>query len=376
MRLLSNSLVSVAGGGITLPSAPEAGETPIYVRYNASGYNTTTTYKDTLYGYAFYAVSSGTYRVRYALHSMVTDTGTSNYMKLTKNGTDVSASEISTGEKNITHKIIDVTLSAGDIIRLQHRGTGVGTAKPAIPYFTVAILANKLQGAYGKIVAPTLELASWDDINQAAVTGKAQDYWTIGDTKTITFQSSVFGSTSITVKILDFSYDDLASGGKAAITFGMTNCFSTKQSMNATNTNVGGWGECALRSSLISDVLPALESALGSGVIKSVNKRTSAGNQSSTINTTADKIWLLSEFELWQSYSNSVAGEKPTDKSVYYAELPLLSRTRAVDGTNSIWWCRSPVAANSTSFCTIAAGGTGSTQSASLTHGVSIGFCV
>ena len=76
----------------------------------------------------------------------------------------------------------------------------------------------------------TLEAATWEQINAISLAGKAQDYWQVGDTKTITFGSAVLGSTSIVVKIMGFEYDDLADGsGKAKISFGMADCFANAQ---------------------------------------------------------------------------------------------------------------------------------------------------
>ena len=43
--------------------------------------------------------------------------------------------------------------------------------------------------------------------------------------------------------------------------------------------------------------------------IKQVKKLTSAGNKSSTINSTDDKLFLLSEIEIFGTTSNSFAGE-------------------------------------------------------------------
>ena len=43
--------------------------------------------------------------------------------------------------------------------------------------------------------------------------------------------------------------------------------------------------------------------------IREVNQMTSAGSQSATINTTADKLFLLSEIEIFGSVSYSKSGE-------------------------------------------------------------------
>ena len=224
----------------------------------------------------------------------------------------------------------------------------------------------------------TLKNTSWADINTVAAAGQAAEYWSVGDTKTITFESAVLGSTSIVVKIMGFEYDDLADdSGKAAITFGMVDCFTTKQAMNDTNTNVGGWSDCAMRTNLIDNVLPALKDVIGNDVIKPVTKRTSAGNKSTTINTSTDEIWLLSEYEVFGEATYSVAGEKPTDKSTCYpAFTDADSRIKNVDGSASGWWERSPNPGGSANFCQMGSSGTGCNYSAIYSLGVALGFCV
>jgi len=64
----------------------------------------------------------------------------------------------------------------------------------------------------------TLETASWEEINQIAQSGKASEYFYVGETKKMTLTTGEV----ITFVILGFDHDDLADGsGKAKITFGM-----------------------------------------------------------------------------------------------------------------------------------------------------------
>lgn len=224
----------------------------------------------------------------------------------------------------------------------------------------------------------TLENTSWADIDKVAKAGKAAEYWAVHDTKTITFPSAVLGSTVITVKIMGFDYDDLASGGKAPITFGMVDCFATKQRMNATGQNVGGYNGCELYGTLINTVLPAFQAAIGSDTIKAVSKYTSAGNKSTTINTTTEKIWLYSEYEVFGVTTYSAAGEKPADKSVCYpAFTDAPSRIKKVGTLAAHWWERSPSVNYITYFCDVYNDGKiANAISADVPLGVSVGFCV
>ena len=237
----------------------------------------------------------------------------------------------------------------------------------------------QVSGFYPALLPPkdTLQNTSWANIAKVAAAGLASTYWAVGDTKTITFGSAVLGSTTITVKIMGFDYDDLASGGKAPITFGMVDCFANTLAMNSTRTNVGGWGSCALRTTLMNTVLVFLEASIGQGIIKPVSKRTSAGNKSSTINITTDSAWLMSEYEIFGAITKSFAGEKPTDKSICYpAFTNAASRIKKVDAIAQYWWERSPVSTTPTTFGVADSVGAANDAYAEGVGGVAIGFCV
>lgn len=224
----------------------------------------------------------------------------------------------------------------------------------------------------------TLQNTSWANIAIVAAAGKAAEYWTVGDTKTIALGSSTFGSTSITVRIAAFDYDDLADGsGKAPITFDMTGVFATSQQFHNYANNAGGWGSFLIRATLISTLLPKLQTALGNGVIKPVYKYTSAGSQSSTINTTTDSVWIMSEYEVFGTTTYSVAGEKPTDKSACYPWFTdASSRIKKVGTVEHGFWLRSPQKTNNTSVCLVNDYGGLMTSSLGNTGYVAIGFCV
>lgn len=225
----------------------------------------------------------------------------------------------------------------------------------------------------------TLENTSWADIAHVAAAGKAPSYWAVGDSKTITFPSALFGSSAITVKIVGFNYDDLADGsGKAAISFGMAGVFSQTQRINSTATNVGGWENCAFRATLSNIAFPALESAIGSGIIKTVSKRTSEGNKSTNITTTSENVWLFSEFEVYGAVKYSALGEKPPDISTCYPVFTNASSRikRNSAGSAVVWWTRSPYVGTYAQFCDITTSGGQSTPYAHTPEYISIGFCV
>nr|UVY62697.1 MAG: hypothetical protein [Bacteriophage sp.] len=210
---------------------------------------------------------------------------------------------------------------------------------------------------------------TWAQIAKASAAGKASQLWSVGDTKDITV-----GSETLTLVIMGFNHDDLASGGKAGITFGMKNLMATTRRMNASNTNSGGFTGSEMYSWLQNTLLPTLPSDL-QAVLKSVNKKTSAGSQSSTINTNSMKLFLFSEIEIFGSTTYSKAGEGA--QYSYFATAANRIKYLA-NGTGSAywWWVRSPFGSSSNGFCGVVSNGYASFSGADAANGVCFGFCV
>lgn len=222
----------------------------------------------------------------------------------------------------------------------------------------------------------SFEKASWSDIAALSESGSADKYFSVGDEKTI----SLTTGEQVTLVILGFDHDDLTSGGKAGMTIGMKNLLATTYRMNATGTNAGGWDESEMRTSTMATLLSQLPSDL-QGVIKQVNKKATAGSQSTSITTSADKLWLLAEVEVDGTTSAGYADEGEQyeywktvkDGTVAADRIKYLSNG---SGSANDWWLRSPYVSGSTSFRAFYSAGAVGYGSASITRGVSFGFCV
>jgi hypothetical protein len=105
--------------------------------------------------------------------------------------------------------------------------------------------------------------------------------------------------------------------------------------------------------------------------IKAVDKLTSAGSQSSTINTSSDKLFLLSEIEIFGSIPNSKSGEG--SQYAYYSAGN--SKVKNFGGSADHWWERSPRGSGSTNFCFVHSSGSTGHNGASDSYGVAFGFC-
>lgn len=217
---------------------------------------------------------------------------------------------------------------------------------------------------------------SWHTINQLSQEGLADKYFSVGDEKTIELTTG----EQVTLVILGFDHDDLTGGGKAGISIGMKNLLATTYRMNATATNVGGWDESEMRTSTMATLLSQLPSDLQS-VIKQVNKKATAGDESTSITTSADKLWLLAEVEVDGTISAGYADEGEQyeywktvkDGTVIADRIKYLSNG---SGSEYGWWLRSPSVSFSTNFRIFTAIGRVYDKGAGSASGVSFGFCV
>lgn len=223
----------------------------------------------------------------------------------------------------------------------------------------------------------TFDASDWETINELIESGLAQTYFSVGDEKTIELTTG----EQVTLVILGFNHDDLTSGGKAGMTIGMKNLLATKYRMNATETNNGGWGSSEMRTSTMATLLSQLPSDL-QGVIKQVDKKTMAGNSSSSITTTSDKLFLLSRVEVDGTENSGYAGEGTQyeywktvkDGTVGADRVKYLSNG---SGAASNWWFRSPSPGytNRFNFCS-ASNLAYNAGMATSTYGVSFAFSI
>lgn len=224
---------------------------------------------------------------------------------------------------------------------------------------------------YPFVVGDTLNDTTWDNIAIVSKLGKAQDYWKVGDTKTV-----AVNGVNYQFQIIGFDHDTLTTADgsrtKAGITFQLVDCLNTTYSMNGSNTNSGGWNGSTMRTSTMTTLLNQLPAAL-KNVLKSVNKLSGTGGGSTSgTQTTHDKLFLLSEVEIFGTTTYSVPGEG-TQYAYYKAGN---SKVKKVNGSASYWWERSPYSGNTSYFCCVNYNGNASADFASNSLGVSFGFCV
>lgn len=206
---------------------------------------------------------------------------------------------------------------------------------------------------------------TWAQIIKACQTNKVPDTWTVGNQKTM-----IIGGTDYVIDIIGKNHDTYSSGGTAPLTFQMHDCYADAKQMNSSNTNSGGWTDCAMRTTYLPAILALMPSEVQAG-IKEVNKLTADDSKSSTINIAVDKLFLLSEIEVFGLAGYSRAGEG-TQYDYYKTNG---NQIKNLSGSSANWWERSPRAAVTNQFCYVTIPGNNLYLGASNELGVSFAFC-
>ena len=268
---------------------------------------------------------------------------------------------------SLNGKTVSATSDSSGLAILKIPGFGTWTISTNIYGAFISVSCEiKAIAQYEVPLLSDLDSSIWDVIDAVSKSGNAASIWSVGDKKTVNI-----GGTDYQFQIIGFNHDTKTAGGKAGITFQMVDCMNAKGQMNSSDTNSGGWTSCAMRTSTLNSILSSLPADL-QNVIKAVNKMTSAGNQSATISTTSDKLFLLSEVEIFGSTTIS----KPGEGSQYAYYKAGNSKVKKANGSVSYWWERSPQHSSRTGFGYVSDRGYTNSTTASNSFGVSFGFCV
>lgn len=337
---------------------------------NAGSYNATFTLKDTsLYCWTdgtltaktvAWSISKAAGSLSISPASMTLDTTTkSKTIAVTRSG-DGTISAVSS---NTTAATVSVS---GNTVTVTGKANGSATITISVAAGTnYTAPANKTCAVTVSFLKDNFADNDWASIIAACHSGSVPSTWVVGNSKTMTINGA-----SYQVDIIGKNHDTYASVGKAPLTFQLHDCYGETKNMNSSNTNSGGWTSCAMRSTHLPAILALMPTEVQNG-IREVNKLTSAGSRSATINTTADKLFLLSEIEIFGSVSYSKSDEG-TQYDYYKAGN---SKVKKFNGSARFWWGRSPRGINSTDFCGVFSGGSADYSSASVAFGVAFGFC-
>lgn len=288
-------------------------------------------------------------------------------------------------DTSATSKVITVTRSGTGAISAQSSAPTIASVSVSGNQVTVTGLANGSANITISVAADTNYTApaskqcsvtvsllkdnfadnEWSEIIAACQSGDVPDSWVVGNYKNMTINGKAYR-----IDIIGKNHDTYASGGTAPLTFQMHDCYDETKQMNSSNTNSGGWQNSAMRTTHLPAILNLMPAEV-KAAIRDVQKKSSAGNQSSSIQTTNDKLFLLSEIEIFGSTTYSFAGEgKQYD---YYKAGN--SKVKNLSGSAYSWWERSPISSNSAYFCSVDSNGNASAGNAGNSYGVAFGFC-
>ena len=191
-----------------------------------------------------------------------------------------------------------------------------------------------------------LSYNSWDTIQKYIAAGEFANVAAAGDTKSITLTNNEV----ITMVVANINTGTGNAGAyypANTADFVAQNLMETGHVMNSTNTNVGGWNSCEMRSYLNTDVWAMLPSDIKAVIVEKTHLRTE-GNQSTTLISASDKLWLCTNYEV----GGTGQGESDANNINYPIFTDNASRIKYRSGQTSAstWWLSSPYTGNTTDF--------------------------
>ena len=213
---------------------------------------------------------------------------------------------------------------------------------------------------------PVFANNTWEQIIAACHNNEVPETWKVADQKPMTI-----GGVDYLIDIIGKNHDDYSDGsGKAPLTFQLHDCYKIAKAMHSTAANTMGWTKCSMRVEHLPIILKQMPADVQSG-IREVNKISASGGRSTSLVTTEDGLFLLSEVEVFGNAINSHSGEG-TQYDYYKAGK---SPVKNFNGNAYDWWERSPTADSTRYYCNVKSTGSAVNTTANVTRGVAFGFC-
>lgn len=246
---------------------------------------------------------------------------------------------------------------------------------------------------------------TWKQIAMVSSAGLANEYFKVGDTKTLKLNGTVgvltFSNLSVDATIIGINHNSAVEGDNR-IHFQIGSISGTDIAfidsyyddvitdntkafcMNAGDNygNAGGWERSDMRNIILSSFRQALPSELVTNM-KTVIKYTDntgdgKGSSVSFVTPTTDYMWLLSPVELLGSTSGGNTYEANYQKQYdYYLSGNSTRRCRHNDTSTSCrWWTRSPNSTSDEHYKIVTPNNTFSDEVCYASYAVSPAFCV
>ena len=229
-----------------------------------------------------------------------------------------------------------------------------------------------MSGIVPQLVAPVTFAENfadntWEQIIKACQTNAVPDTWAVGDQKSMTIDG-----TDYLIDIIGKNHDTYVDGGTAPLTFQFNKSYNTGYPMNSSDTCAGGWADSAMRNTHLPIILSYMPTEIKTA-IREVRKVAGMGSgQNTTLETSADKLFLLAAEEVFGKGANYVPGEG--SQYAYYAAGNTKIKTRA-NGTVNGWWTRSTSLSATTGFWVVNIDGTPAHPGAANANSVAPAFC-
>lgn len=285
---------------------------------------------------------------------------------VTINGVNGTTFTITNGSETVEGSIGD---SGSTIVELAEIGefTATGTIQGKSMTYTYNIDYIGIYN-FDLYVSISFNDDTYEFISSMIKKGLASSLYALGDAKEVVLNGTVgtgitFSNTVSYMFIAAFDHNKdlemngeshiVCSFGKSALTGGVDVCFVDSKydssdkslqyfNMHTSNTNAGGWKSSTMRSKLC----PAFKSALPSDLQAVLRSRTiytdnSSGslNNSSSITTTSDTVYIPSQFEI--SGSSDSYEKNYQQQLQYYANGNSKNRYKHNStSTVAYWWLR------------------------------------
>jgi hypothetical protein len=187
---------------------------------------------------------------------------------------------------------------------------------------------------------------SFEDIYEACVQGLANEYFNVGDTRTITLGALSGASNSPDEQEATIVIADIAEDGQSiTCIFTSYDTLAPEKVINETY-NDGDWGNMSIRTWLNGEDDGDFYNALPNDLKSSIKTHSSsyASHSAQSVSYSNDKVWLLSEKEVFgsQTDENSVAANIETQLDYFTQDdISTIRYLQGTSGTSIYWWLRS-----------------------------------
>lgn len=257
---------------------------------------------------------------------------------------------------------------------------------------------NDIPNIIPSLATPSIPTSTWADGTDAQIKAMLDahyddsidfniyDHWKEGDKRNVqlsamaaTGVSEAHVAQTVTMVLVNKGGRTLSNGKECAFIWQQENCLANGTTvewgyMNSTDTNVGGWKDCARRTWCNRVYYNALPTGFKTLVKRCTNK-TSKGNELTTFDKTQDYCFLPAEFEVQGAKTYAVDGEATTQWG-YYKTAANKVKKAGPSGSAYTWWLRSPYSADATFFCIVPSYGGAGASSADSAIGIAVAGCI